>query len=405
MTFEEDYLKLIGQIDKFAEEKTGTSLVDAYFGPRRFSPEKTKTHPKPEQLLASLDKLIEETREITGSLRRTAIESDIESLKIIIRWLAGEDMTYKRLVEGLFGVTPTKFTQKEIRKAQQKVEETSTMLPGKSVCEKILKWRQKNKISGERLKKTINTEMKELTRQIEQSFQKHIFAYFPTKIENNGVIYKTVRGKPWGGYNYYKGNYMSINAFNIDNPFNKHSLIGASYHEYEHHVSNLCTEKYYRENKALDLAAVLLNTKRSIIAEGTADCAREFLNAKSDKKYGKLFESLRNLGSIISLNIAYMLNVESVEDEAAAEYLASEAFIPVKQARKSIEFSKPSTPDGKPNLFKAYVYTYYFGRKDYVLPTFKKAQKKDKLKEFFQTLYLNPYSRSSATWNSAFSNI
>jgi len=40
-----------------------------------------------------------------------------------------------------------------------------------------------------------------------------------------------------------------------------------------------------------------------------------------------------------------------------------------------------------------------------VLPTYQKARKKGKLKEFFQTLYLNPYSRSTATWKTAFSHI
>jgi len=63
------------------------------------------------------------------------------------------------------------------------------------------------------------------------------------------------------------------------------------------------------------------------------------------------------------------------------------------------------TLNGKLNFFKPYIFTYFFGRRDYVLPTFQKAQKKDKVNEFFQTLYLNPYSRSTATWKIAFSNI
>jgi len=99
------------------------------------------------------------------------------------------------------------------------------------------------------------------------------------------------------------------------------------------------------------------------------------------------------------------LNVENVDEETAAEYIASEGFRPIDEARKTIGFSKPLTPDGKPNFFKPYVYTYFFGRRDCVLPTFQKAQKKGKVKEFFQTLYLNPYSRSSATWKIAFSRI
>jgi hypothetical protein len=105
------------------------------------------------------------------------------------------------------------------------------------------------------------------------------------------------------------------------------------------------------------------------------------------------------------LNAAYMLNVESVDDEKTAEYISSEGFVPIEDAKQSLSFSKPASPDGKPNLFKPYIYTYYFGRKDYVLPTFQKAQEKGRLKEFFRILYLNPYSRSSATWKTAFPRI
>jgi len=188
-------------------------------------------------------------------------------------------------------------------------------------------------------------------------------------------------------------------------PFNKHRLIAGVCHEYEHHVANLFTEKGYRENKLLDLSAVLLHTKRCIISEGTAECAKDFLGLQLGREYDEFIESLSNLRWLIRLNVAYMLNVENVDDETAAEYIASGGFEPVEEARKWIEFSRPLTPDGKPNFFKPYIYTYFFGRRNYVLPTFQKAQKKDKLKEFFQTLYLNPYSRSTATWKIAFSKI
>ena len=166
-----------------------------------------------------------------------------------------------------------------------------------------------------------------------------------------------------------------------------------------------CREKFYRQNKTLDLAAALYHTRRSIIDEGAAECARYFIGSPFGGEFSELVESLSELGRMIALNVAYMLNVEYVDDETAAEYSASEGFISIEDARKQLGFLKPSSPDGRPNFFKPYVYTYFFGRRDYVLPTFQKAQKKDKLREFFRTLYLNPYSRSTATWKIAFSRI
>jgi hypothetical protein len=405
MIFGEDYLKLLGQIGNFTKEVTGVSIVDAYFGPRNLAPEKAKGHLTLEKLLMNLDTLIGKAREIDDELRRIAITSDLESLKVVVKWLSGEDIPYTRLIEGIFSITPHKFGQGEIRKAQQIVGDVCASLPGSDVSEKILKWEEESKISGETLKKLIDTEIVELTREIEGLFDKHVFAHLPTKVENKGVIYKTVRDEPWGAYNYYQGNYTSINAINIDRPIKKHWLIGGLCHEYEHHVANLFREKYYRENKLLDLAALVYHTKECVIGEGTANCARDFLSLQSGGEYGEFIESLSNLRSMIGLNVAYMLNVENVDDETAAEYMASEGFITIEQAKKRLGFSKPLTPDGKPNFFKPYIYTYFFGRRDYVLPTFEKAQKKDKVKEFFQTLYLNPYSRSSATWKIAFSKI
>ena len=401
MAFEEDYLELLGQIGNFTKEVTGVSIIDAYFGPKNLSPEKAKKRSDSEKLLTDLDTLIGKVKEIDDQLRRIAIKSDLESLKIVVKWLSGENLPYIHLVEGIFGITPCKFGQNEISKAQQKVEDASVSLSGSNVSEKILKWEEESKISGETLKSLIDTKIVERDTAIEKLFEKHIFAYFPTKVENKGVIYKTVTGEPWSAYNYYKGNYTSFNVINIDIPVKKHWLTWGLYHEYEHHVANLCKEKYYRESKSLDLSAVLLHTKRCIIDEGTAECARNFLGFNNSG----LLESLRSLRSMIGLNVAYMLNVENVDANTAAEYIASEGFTPIEEARKKIRFSSPLTPDGKPNFWKPYIYTYFFGRRDYVLPTFQKAQKKGKVKKFFQILYLNPYSRSTATWKIAFSKI
>jgi hypothetical protein len=357
-----------------------------------------------EKLLANLERLIDRAKEINGKLERTVTTSDLQSLKVVVRWLAGDNIPYVQLVKGIFGITPSKFSQAEIRRAQQRVEDASTDLPGSDVSEKIARWREESKISGEALKKMINTEIVQRTKEIEELFEKQVFKHLGVKIKNRGVIYRAASGEPWGAYNYYQGNYASVNAINVDRTFNKHRLVGILCHEYEHHIANVFAERYYRKTKALDMSVALLHTKRSIISEGTADCAREFLNW-SPAEYGELLESLGTLQNMIFLNTAYMLNVESVDDEKAAGYILSEGFVPIEEARKSLRFSKPANPDGKPNLFKPYVYTYYFGRKDYVLPTFQKAQQKGKVKEFFRILYLNPYSRSSSTWKTAFSKI
>jgi hypothetical protein len=95
------------------------------------------------------------------------------------------------LVEGIFSITPSKFGQNEIRRAQQIVEDTCATFLGADVSEKILKWEEESKISGETLKKTVDIEVLERTREIAWSFEENISAYFPTEVENKGVVYKT----------------------------------------------------------------------------------------------------------------------------------------------------------------------------------------------------------------------
>jgi len=405
MTFGEDYLKLVGNIGNFSKEVTGVSLIDAYFGPENLSPTKAKQHSTPEKLLNNIYTSKGETKEIDDELRRIAITSSLESLEVVVRWLSGEEIPYTRLVEGIFGITPSKFGEKEIRKAQQKVEDASINLPGSDVSQRIQKWIKENEISGEALKKTVDTEIVDRTREIERLFEKQIFAYFPTKIENKGIVYKTVTAEPWTAYNYYQGNYTSINAFNIDMPFNKYGLIEAVSHEYEHHVANLFREKCYREKGLLDLSAVLLHTKSCIISEGTADCAKDFLGLQLSGEYNELIEALHDLERVITINVTYMFNVENSDDKTAAEYFTTQGFMPIEKVEKYLGILKPMRSDGKPNFFSPYIYNYIFGKRDYVLPTFQKAQEKNRLKEFFRTLYLNPYSRSTATWKIAFSKI
>jgi len=392
-------------LETFSEEVTGVSLIDAYFGPENLSPAKAKRDSTPEELLNSICTLMGETREIDDELRRIEITSSLESLEVVVRWLSGEEISYARLVEGIFGIAPSKFGEKEIRRAQKKVEDASTSLPGSDVSERIQRWRKENEISGEALKKMVDSEIVDRTKEIERLFERQVFAYLPTEIENKGIIYKTVTAEPWTAYNYYQGNYTSINAFNIDMPFNKYGLIGAISHEYEHHVANLFREKLYREKGLLYLSAVLLHTKSSIIDEGTADCAKDFLGLQLSGEHNELIEALHTLEGMITINVSYMFNVENTDDKIAAQYFMSQGYVPIEKAKKYLGILKPLRADGKPNFFNPYIYNYFFGKRDYVSPTFQKAQKKNKLKEFFQTLYLNPYSRSTATWKIAFSKI
>ena len=103
-----------------------------------------------------------------------------------------------------------------------------------------------------------------------------------------------------------------------------------------------------------------------------------------------------------SINAAIMMNDKGKSSEEAIEYLYERGYRTEKSAKGSIGFIAPTMADGRMNFWAPYVFTYFFGRTDFVLPTFKKAVEQDELKRFYQTLYLNPYSGSSVTWKKAY---
>ena len=233
-------------------------------------------------------------------------------------------------------------------------------------------------------------------------FRDRVFEAMGSFVTDNGVVYEAVRDQPWSGYNWYQGNFKSLNQFNIDVTFNQDTILGVIYHEYEHHVSNLWREKYYRDTGNLELSIVPLHTGRCVISEGTADTAKEFLGVHDDDPRTRVVNALYSLRRMTSINAAIMLNHEGKSVDEAVAYMMEKGYRTEKSSKGSIGFISHTAKDGRPNLWAPYVLTYFIGRTDFVLPTFNKAREQDQVPEFFRTIYLNQYSGSSLTWNKAF---
>ncbi len=145
-----------------------------------------------------------------------------------------------------------------------------------------------------------------------------------------------------------------------------------------------------------------LHTGRCVISEGTADTAKEFLGVTDDSPRMAVVNSLYTLRRMTGINAAVMMNEEGKTADEAVDYMVNRGFRTRESAQQSINFISPTKKDGSPNFFAPYVYTYFIGRTDFVLPMYLKAFEKDVLPDFFKTIYMNPYSGSSVTWNKAF---
>jgi hypothetical protein len=102
--------------------------------------------------------------------------------------------------------------------------------------------------------------------------------------ENFSVEYVT--NKPWGGYNWYKGNYRSVIQVNTDLPVYIDRAIDLAAHEgYPgHHVYNALLEKnLVRDRGWVEFSVYALFSPQSFIAEGTANFGREVVFTKPER--------------------------------------------------------------------------------------------------------------------------
>lgn len=379
MNFEEEYLKTIILVGRLIEEKTGTNLVDAFFGPEKLAPNNINiTGPLNESLVTTLETLDDAATQISNPLRQKYIHYSLISLKTVVQWVLGKPFTYLDLVYYLFRIQPRRIPEKTIDKVQKKLEVAckDLKLRGKSIHEKINIWEKKNALKGQELKRAIETVVATRSREIQELFQKKIFALLPEPVQNNGIIWETATGKPWGGYNYYQGNYVSKNIVCVDNPRNIDQMQRLITHETEHHIALLFREKYFHEHHALDLAAVPLHTPSSVIDEGTADCAQEFLELTNGSTLEQMIKWLQELRRLVRVNIAYDMNTKWLDFEDALEILCDRTYTDLKKAKSLLQFTKPNIT-GKINFWAPYVFAYFFGKKDYVLPLFEKSRKKE----------------------------
>lgn len=397
------YVRLCGEVSHFAKEETGTSLVDAYFGPEALGPDNQRKGRSPEDMVHEIRSLIDGIRDgIDSELRADHLIGECESICVVVEWLAGKKIPYADLVHGIFHIPMKGFSERVIRERIATIDEALNGFPGSDLRERVALFGKRGEITGSKLQHLIENELQVKAARIGELFKKRIHSVMGADVTDNGVEYQTVKGAPWSGYNWYQPGFKSINQFNLDVTFNRDSLYGVIYHEYEHHVSNLWREKYYQESGNLELAVVPLHTGRCVISEGTADTAKEFLGVADDNQHIAIAEALNALRRMTTINAAIMLNDKGKTVDEAVDYMVDYGFRTLESARSSIGFIIPRMSDGGLNFWAPYIFTYFFGRTDFVLPLYNKALDEGELARFFQTLYLNPYCGSSVTWKKAF---
>lgn len=268
-TIAEDYVKLVLNIGQYDAD-----FVDAYYGPAEWRADlKTnqtfdstafkKLSGKTDELLNELESLGEYKADELETLRFRYLYKQLLACKTKIYMLNGVTLPFDEETKALYDASAPTHSDEYFQSA---INDLDKILPGKGdVAKRLNDFKMKFVIPTDKLKDVFDAAIKECrTKTLE-----HI--KLPEK-ESFTVEY--VKDKPWGAYNWYKGNYYSLIQVNTDLPIFIDRAVDLAAHEgYPgHHVYNILLESNLAKKRNWDEFKIYaLFSPQSLIAEGTAN--------------------------------------------------------------------------------------------------------------------------------------
>jgi hypothetical protein len=304
-------------------------FVDAYFGPPEWqaaaAAEKLPLADVLERTRALRTRLAELTLaglDDMGRLRHEYLTKQLRAMEARLEMSGGRKFKFDEESGLLFdAVAPTQ-TEEYFRAM---VTELDAALPGPGTLpERLAAFRKKFIIPPDRLDAVFQAAINAAREQTRQ----HI-ALPPG--ESFTVEYVT--NKPWGGYNWYKGNFHSVIQVNTDLPSYIDRAIDLAAHEgYPgHHVYNALLEKnLLRDRGWVEFSIYALFSPQSLIAEGTANYGKKVAFTEA----GRMALERDVLWPLAGLDTAQLENYYRVQrltkglafagNEAARRYLNGE---------------------------------------------------------------------------------
>jgi hypothetical protein len=265
----EQYVKLVLEIGLYKPD-----YVDAYYGPAEWKPDESSKqeidttltkalNSKADDLLNKLEALKVYQANELETLRYRFLSKQLLSVKGMIFIISGGTFPFDREAQILYDAEPPHYDKKHF---QNIINELDDIVPGSgSLSKRLNKFKDQFIIPPDKLDTVFTAAINECRRKT----LKHITL---PKEENFEVKY--VKDKPWGAYNWYKGNSFSIIEVNTDLPVQIEKAVDLAAHEgYPgHHVFNALLEKIFvKENGWMEFSVYPLYSPVSLIAEGTAN--------------------------------------------------------------------------------------------------------------------------------------
>lgn len=323
----EGYVKLVleaGLYDPY--------FVDAYYGPEEWKP-KALSEENAEipvyELLSAADMLSSNLESIKLSdlsddlkLRHKYLVKQLAAVKGRIELLGGKKFSFDEETSILYDVVTPNYT---IEHFESLIQQLNELLPGEGdLTKRLTEFKKDFIIPKEKLKEVFDAAIYEARKRTLEHIK------LP---ENENFVLEFVKDKPWGGYNWYKGNNFSLIQVNIDLPVYIDRAIDLAAHEgYPgHHVYNCLLEtNMVNKNKWIEFSVYPLYSPQSLIAEGTANYGIEmaFPNKEKIKFEKEVLFPLAGLDSSKAENYYEVLElvakISYVRNAAAEAYLNGE---------------------------------------------------------------------------------
>jgi hypothetical protein len=244
--------------------------VDAYYGPVALQ-EAAKANPR------SLSALIVDARALMGRIdgalptitsdddrrRAIALRGMLTAADTRLQMLQGRKFGFLEEAKGQFATVPD---LKPLSHYDSILGSLERLIPGEgALAVRVDAFNERYTIPKERLQPVFDAAIAACKKRTAQ------YMALP---QGESFTMEFVTGKPWSGYNYYKGNYKSLIQINTDLPIRISRAVDLGCHEgYPgHHVLNLMVEqKLARDKGWKEYEVNPLYSPTSVLSEGSAN--------------------------------------------------------------------------------------------------------------------------------------
>jgi hypothetical protein len=303
-------------------------------------------------------------------LRREYLQKQISALAARVRMLKGEKLKFDDESRALYDAVAQTFEDSHfdqiIAELEAKIPGTNRQSGSDQLWERYEKWRKPFLIPKEKLDTVFQLAIKEC--------RARTLAHVALP-PNESFTVEYVTNKPWGGYNWYKGNFHSVIQVNTDLPIYIDRAVDLAGHEgYPgHHVYNSLLEKnLVRDRGWMEFSVYPLFSPQSLIAEGTANFGRDVafptktermkfekevlfpaagIDSKRADEYYAVQDLMKQLDYAVNEAARRLVNGE-IDESAAVQWLQKYAVMDPARAQQRVKFIK---------RYRSYVINYNLG--------------------------------------------